>query len=129
MKLYPDADFYILKPKLPENNSPKTSEKRKKQHLTENQKSTEYRNISKMGAQFFHLDGQGGGSYHCTPVSHITVADLCCILSPYKNRITGTQSYKIVFVVRACDIQCILHQSCPMKTRNCRHTPMRNPVI
>jgi len=37
------------------------------------------------------------------------------------------QSYKIAFVARACNIQCILHQSCPMKT--CNFTPMRKPVI
>jgi len=37
------------------------------------------------------------------------------------------QSYKIVFVARACNIQCILHESCPMKTQN--FAPMRNPVI
>jgi len=37
------------------------------------------------------------------------------------------QSYKIAFVARVCNIQCIFHQSCPVKTRN--FTPMRNPVI
>ena len=37
------------------------------------------------------------------------------------------QSYKIVFVARACNIQCILHQSCPMKIQN--FAPMRYPVI
>jgi len=37
------------------------------------------------------------------------------------------QSYKIVFAAHACNTQCILHQSCPMKSPN--FTPMRNPVI
>jgi len=35
--VYLSVNFYILKPKPPENNSPKTSEKRRKQ-LTENKK-------------------------------------------------------------------------------------------
>jgi len=69
-----------------------------------------------MGAHFLHLSCQEGGSHPCTPVSHTTVVDLCCILSLYKNRITRIQSYKIAFVARACNTQCILHQSCPMKT-------------
>jgi len=34
---------------------------------------------------------------------------------------------KIVFATRACNVQCILHQSCPMKTQH--FTPMRIPVI
>jgi len=59
--------------------------------------------------------------------SHHCCKDLCCILSLYKNRITGIQSYKIAFIACASNIQCILHQSCPMKTRN--FTLMRNPVI
>jgi len=80
-----------------------------------------------MGAQFLHLLVRSGGSHPCTPVNHATVVDLWCIISPYKNRITCIQSYKIVFVDLACNIQCILHQSCPMKTR--KFTPMRNPVI
>ena len=75
----------------------------------------------------FYLACYGGGFHLCTPVSHITVVDLCCILSLYKYRIKGIQSYKIVFVPRACNIQCILHQSFPMKTPN--FTPMTNPVI
>jgi len=69
-----------------------------------------------MGAQFLHLSCQKGGSHPCTPVSHTTVVDLCSILSLYKNGITRIQSYKIEFVARACNIQCILHQSCPMIT-------------
>jgi len=60
--VYPDVDFYILKPESPENSSPKASKKRRKQ-LTENQKTTEYRNINKMGTRFLHLSCQGGGSH------------------------------------------------------------------
>jgi len=45
--------------KSPECNSAKIFEKRKKQQLTENQNSTAYRNISKMGDQFLHLAYQG----------------------------------------------------------------------
>jgi len=37
------------------------------------------------------------------------------------------QSGKIVFVARAGNIQCILHQSYPMKIQH--FTSMRNPVI
>ena len=80
-----------------------------------------------MGVQFLHLGGQGRDSHPCTPVSYTAVIDLCFILLLYKNRITGMQSYKIVFVARARNIQCILHQSCPMKTRN--FAPMRHPFI
>jgi len=37
MKVYSDVDFYIVKLEIsPENNSRKTSKKRKKQQLTEN---------------------------------------------------------------------------------------------
>jgi len=36
------------------------------------------------------------------------------------------QSGKIVFVARACNIKCILHQSCPMKTEH--FTPVINPL-
>jgi len=36
------------------------------------------------------------------------------------------QSYKIVFVSSACNIQCILHQSCPVKTH---FAPMRSPAF
>jgi len=47
IKVYPDVDFYILKPKIAGKqqsvkklqNSQKTSKKRKKQQLTENQNS------------------------------------------------------------------------------------------
>jgi len=35
----------------------------KSQQITENQKSTEYRNITKTGAQFLHLFCQRGGSH------------------------------------------------------------------
>ena len=81
-----------------------------------------------MRAQFVHLACQGGMFAPCTPVSHTTVVDLCCMLSLYKNRIIGRpiQSHTIVFVARACNMQCILHQSCPMKTRN--FEPMTNLV-
>ena len=44
MKVYPDVDFNILKHEFAE-----------KQQLTENQKTTEYRNKCKMGANVFHL--------------------------------------------------------------------------
>jgi len=74
------------------------------------------------GGAVFAFTYQGRGSHPCTPVSHNTVVDLCCILSLYKNRITGMQSYKIVSVTRACNIQCFLHQSCPLKTRNFTYT-------
>ena len=76
-----------------------------------------------------HLEKSFRRPCACTPIpaSHTTVQDLRCILSLNKYRITGIQSYKIVFVSRACNIQCILHQSCPRKTRN--FTPMTNPVI
>jgi len=67
--------------------------KNAKKQLTENQKSTEYRNINKMETPFLHLSCQG--SHPWTPVSHTTVLGLCCILYLYKNRITGIQSYKI----------------------------------
>ena len=80
-----------------------------------------------MVAQFLHLACQGGGSHPCAAVSHTIVADLCCILSLHMYRITGIQSYKIVFVARTCNIQCILHQSCPIKTQN--FSQMRNPVM
>jgi len=70
------------------------------------------------GDSVFAFTCQGRVSHACNPVSHTTVIDLCCILSLYKTRITGMQSYKIVFVAHACNIQCILHQSCLMKTRN-----------
>jgi len=46
----------------------------KKQQLTENQKSNEYRNISTMGAHFLPLSCQEGGSHPWTPVSHISGA-------------------------------------------------------
>jgi len=52
MKVYPDVDFYILKPEITVKQQSKTSKKRKKQQLTENQTSTEYRNMSKMELSF-----------------------------------------------------------------------------
>ena len=73
MKLYPNVAFYIglLKPEITGKQQSKTSEKRKKQQLTEKQKSIEYRNTSKMGAQFLHLSRQG------EVLSRTTVVDLC----------------------------------------------------
>jgi len=44
--------YTILKP---ENNRPKTSEKRAQQQLTKNKQNTAYRNINKKEAQFFYL--------------------------------------------------------------------------
>ena len=76
-----------------------------------------------MGALFLHLSCQGG-SHPCTPVGHTSVVDLCCILSPYKNRITRIQSYKIAFVARACNIQRSCIRVVQWKLRN--FTPMRN---
>ena len=71
-----------------------------------------------MVALYLHLGLSGGGSHPCIFVSYITVVNLCCILSLYKNIKAGIQSYKIVFVALSCNIQCTFHRSYPMKTRN-----------
>jgi len=74
----------------------------------------------------------GEGSHPCNPVSHTTIVDLCCILSLYKNRITGfqgEQSYKMVFVALASNIQCVLHQSCPMKTQHFTDTNEKSSYL
>jgi len=73
--------FYKLKPDITGKQQSKSSEQRKKQQLTENQKSNDYRNITKMGTQFLHLACQRGGSHPCTPVSHTN----CCspVLYPF----------------------------------------------
>jgi len=63
MKVYPDVDFYILIPEITGKSSPKASKKRRKQQLTENQKTTEYGNVKKMGTRFLHLSCQGEGSH------------------------------------------------------------------
>ena len=120
-------DSYILKPEI--------TGKQQSQNVRKTQKTTTYWKPKKYwipkykqnGGSVFAFTCQGWGSRPYTPVRHTTVVDLCCILSLYKYRITGIQSYKIVSVALAYNIRCILHQSCPMKTRNI--TPMRNPVI
>jgi len=109
------SEVGVLKPKL----TGKQHSKNTKNNLLKTNKLAyvEYRNIRRMGTQFLHLACQVY-SHRCTPVIHTTVVDLCCIRSLCKCRITGIQSYKTVFLARPCNIQCILHQSCPMKTRN-----------
>jgi len=114
--VHPDVDFYTLKPEIIGKWQSKNF--RKTQKTTTYWKPKKYwiSKYKQMGAQFLHLSCQEGGSHPCTSVSHATVVDLCCILSLYKNRITRIQSFEIAFVARTCNIQCILHQSCPMKT-------------
>ena len=56
------------------------------------------------------------GSHPCIHVSYANVVDLCCIISLYKNSITGfqdVQSCKTLFVACTCNIRCTLHQNCP----------------
>jgi len=45
MKVYPNVDFYTLKPEITGKQSKKLAKNAKQQHI-EKQKSTEYRNIS-----------------------------------------------------------------------------------
>jgi len=56
MKVYSDVDFYT-KTRNHRKTLQKSSEKRKKQQPTENQKNTEYRNTN--WARFLHLACQG----------------------------------------------------------------------
>jgi len=115
-------------------NSPKISEKRKKTTYCKPQ-NTEYRNISSVTFRFLHLAWQRWTFallqprqlhlHFCTPVFYpLTV-------QAQNNRCLSysRQSCKIVFVARACNIPCILHQSCPMKTQHFTFTPMRNSVV
>jgi len=119
--------YTMLKPEITRKQRSKNFRKtRKTTTYWKLKKNTAYQNIYKPEARFlFSL--LGGRFAPLYPDSHTTVVDLCCNLSLFKNRTTGIQSYKIVFVARACNIQCILHQSCTMKTRS--FTPMRNPLI
>jgi len=75
MKMHLEWDFYVLKPEITGKQQSKIFQ------ITEDQKSTEYQNISKMEDQLSHLACQGENSHPCTPVSRTTVVDLCCILS------------------------------------------------
>jgi len=107
--------------------SKKTSEKGKTQQPTENQKNAEIQ-YKVNGAQCLHF-AQHGGRF--APMNFRQLHDccrLCCTFSLYKNRIAGfqgKQSCEIIFV--ACNMRCILHQSCPKKTQIV--SPMRNPVF
>jgi len=119
MKVYPDVDFYT-KTRIHPKTVQKTSSNPKKQQPIENQKDTEYRNISYMGAQFLHLAGQGGkfAPLHPRQLRH------CCrplLYSLCKKRIDGfhgMQSCKIIFVARTCIVRCILHQSYSVETQH-----------
>jgi len=72
MKVYPNVDFYILKLEITGKQSKKHSKNANQQQPTEKQKSSEYRNISKMRARFLHLFIRGRfaplyprQSHHC----------------------------------------------------------------
>jgi len=108
MKVYRYVDFYIgqLKPEI--------TGKQQSKIFRKTQKATTYWKPKKVycipkykqnGVSVFAFILSGEGSHPCTFVSHTTVLDLCCILQLCKNRITGIQSYKIVFVAHACNIQ------------------------
>jgi len=124
MKVHPDVDFYILRPEI---TGQQQSKNFRKTQQTTYWKPKKYwmPKYKQNGDSVFAFSLPGGRfALLCHRQSHH-----CCrpvLYSLYKKRITGVQSYKIVFVTRACNIQCILHQSCPMKTRN--FAPMRNPV-
>jgi len=119
MKVYPDMDFYTKTP-----NHQKTVQKT----LKNTQKTKIYWKPEKYwipkyklnaGTQFLHL------AWHrevCTLASPSVTPLLqtYVVLSTvqYNNRIAGFQNIqacKIVFVARASNIRCILHQTCPKK--------------
>jgi len=84
-----------------------------------------------MGRGFTFSIAKQKGSCPCIHVRYATVVDLCCVISLYNNKMAdfqGVQSCEIVFVACNCDIQCILHHSCPTKTQRFS-TRMRNQVI
>jgi len=125
-EIFSGCGFLVLKPEITEKKQSKIF--RKTQKTTHwNQKITEYRHASKIWSLFLHLACQERGLHYWTPDGHNTFLDLFYILSLYKNRIIGIQSHKIVCVVRACNMQCILLLSCPIKSSS--FAPMRNPVI
>ena len=125
MKVYRDVDRYILKLEITGEQQSKNFEKRKKQR-TENHKKLNTEISAKRGLSFcIYLSGWGAHPW--ISVNHTTVACLRWFRLLYNNIITGIQSYTIVFVAHACNIQCILYRSCPMKTRN--FVTKRNPVI